>query len=303
MRRQLWPAAAACLLVAGCGASGHEGPGGGEPGLPRPLSGAVHFSAAQAGALHRSEEEQVRSCMRGRGHVYRAVRVSDPYRLVAENPYGLLDADRAREDGYGIAAEQVVDRPQDPNASHLSALSETDRAAWQKALVGDEKHHRTLTLPDGVKIRYDPRSCVQAASGAVFGKRWTELHHLMEGLTNDIAGTVRKTPGFREAEQAWAGCMAEKGHTYRGLSDPRAETGRLLEKADGDPAGQRSVGRTELTLAGDDLVCQQEARLAEAVAEVQGDAERKSREKWRQEIEDHGAMKAAALAELGRTAG
>ncbi|MFJ8862927.1 hypothetical protein ACIRD8_31445 [Streptomyces sp. NPDC102451] len=303
MRRLLWPAAAACFLVAGCGASGHEGPGGGEPELPRPLSGAVHLSPAQAVALRRSEESRVRSCMRERGHVYRTVPVSDPHTLTAENPYGLLEARRSRDDGYGLTAGQVLSRPQDPNASHLSTLSEAESAAWRTALLGDEKHRRTLTLPDGVEIRYDPRSCVEVASGAVYGKRWTELHHLMESLTGDIADAVRRTPGFRKAEQAWAGCMAEKGHAFRRLSDPRAETGRRLEKAGGDAAAQRDVGRAELRLAGEDLACQREAGLAAAVAKAQAGAERKSRERWRQEIEDHRAMKASALAGLGRTAG
>lgn len=300
MRRLLWPAAAACFLVAGCTASGHEGPAGGD--LPRPLSGAVHFSAGQADALRRMEEEKIRSCMRERGHVYRTAPVSDPRRLAAENPYGLLDADWAEDDGYGITAGQLAGRPQDPNASYVSSLPKAERAAWEEALLGEEENHRTLTLPDGAQIGYDPGSCVEVASSTVYGERWTELRYLMESLTNDIATAVRDTPGFRDAELAWADCMAEQGHAYRKLSQPRSETGRLLEKADRDPVAQRSVARDELALARDDLACQRDTDLARAVTEAQGKVEAKSRDQWRREIEEYRAMKASALAEADRAA-
>ncbi|WP_405385854.1 hypothetical protein OG596_37690 [Streptomyces sp. NBC_01102] len=300
MRRLLWPAAAACFLVAGCTASGHEGPAGDE--LPRPLSGAVHFSAGQADALRRMEEEEIRSCMRERGHVYRTAPVSDPRRLAAENPYGLLDADWAEDDGYGITAEQLAGRPQDPNASYVSSLPKAGHAAWEEALLGEEENHRTLTLPDGAEIGYDPRSCVEVASSTLYGERWTELRYLMESLTNLIATAVRDAPGFRDAELAWADCMAEQGHEYRKLSEPRSETGRRLEKTDRDPVAQRSVGRDELALARDDLACQRDTDLAGAVTEAQVKAEAKSREQWRREIEEYRAMKASALAKADRAA-
>ncbi|XCM31197.1 hypothetical protein ABXI76_19135 [Streptomyces parvus] len=74
------------------------------------MSGAVHFSADQADVLRGMEEEEIRSCMRERGHVYRTAPVSDPRRLAAENPYGLLDADWAEDDGYGITAGQLAGR-------------------------------------------------------------------------------------------------------------------------------------------------------------------------------------------------
>ncbi|MCC8480766.1 hypothetical protein LMJ41_23210 [Streptomyces globisporus] len=300
MRRLFLLAAAACFLVAGCSSSGHEGRAGGE--LPRPLSGAVHFSADQADALRGMEEKEIRSCMRERGHVYRTAPVADPRRLAAENPYGLLDADWAEDDGYGITAEQLAGRPRDPNASYLSSLPKAERAAWEKALLGEEKNHRTLTLPDGTEIGYDPRSCVEVASNTVYGKRWTELRYLMEALTNDIVTAVRDNPGFRDAERAWADCMAEQGHAYRKLSEPRSETKQRLEKTGQDPVAQRSVGRDELALARDDLACQRDTDLARAVAEAQGKVEVRSREQWGREIEEYGGMKASALVTADRAA-
>ncbi|PVC84068.1 hypothetical protein [Streptomyces sp. CS131] len=266
------------------------------------MSGAVHFSADQADALRGMEEEEIRSCMRERGHVYRTAPVSDPRRLAAENPYGLLDADWAEDDGYGITAGQLSGRPRDPNAPHLSSLPEAERSAWEKALLGEEKNHRTLTLPDGMKIGYDPRSCVEVASSTVYGKRWTELRYLVEALTNDIVTAVRDTPGFRDAELAWADCMAEQGHAYRKLSEPRSETKQRLEKTGQDPVAQRSAGRDELALARHDLACQRDTDLARAVTEAQGEAEVKSREQWRKEIEEYGAMKASALVKADHAA-
>jgi hypothetical protein len=96
--------------------------------------------------------------------------------------------------------------------------------------------------------------------------------------------------------------MAEQGHAYRKLSEPRSETGRLLENADRDPVAQRSVARDELALARDDLACQRDTDLARAVTEAQGKAEARSREQWRREIQEYRAMKASALAEVDRAA-
>ncbi|XCM31196.1 hypothetical protein ABXI76_19130 [Streptomyces parvus] len=154
-----------------------------------------------------------------------------------------------------------------------------------------------------MKIGYDPRSCVEVASSTVYGKRWTELRYLVEALTNDIVTAVRDTPGFRDAELAWADCMAEQGHAYRKLSEPRSETRQRLEKTGRDPVAQRSVGRDELALARHDLACQRDTDLARAVTEAQGEAEVKSREQWRKEIEEYGAMKASALVKADRAAG
>lgn len=300
MRRLLWLSAMACLLVAGCTASGHEAPQRGDE--PWPLSGATRFSAAQTTALRQLEERRIRSCMRERGHEYRTAPRPDVRRVAAANPYGLLWAGWAGQDGYGITAEALAGPPPDPNASHLASLPKAERAAWQEALLGSDEDRQTVTLPSGVEITYDPRSCVEVATGAVYGRRWTALHHLMEDLTNEIVASAQATDRFRTAQGAWSDCMAERGHTYRRLHDPRVETHRRLERVERDPSAQRAVGRAELTLARDDVACQGETGLAPAVAEAQREAEAPSRSRWKEEIEEFRKLKEGALARIDRSA-
>ncbi|PVD02105.1 hypothetical protein [Streptomyces sp. CS147] len=94
--------------------------------------------------------------------------------------------------------------------------------------------------------------------------------------------------------------MAEQGHAYQKLSEPRSETKQRLEKTGQDPVAQRGVGRDELALARHDLACQRDADLARAVTEAQGKVEVKSREQWGREIEEYGDMKASALVTADR---
>ncbi|MEV7872056.1 hypothetical protein AB0P17_39470 [Streptomyces sp. NPDC088124] len=71
MRRPLRTVAAVVLLTAGCAAPGREAATEADVPVPRPLSGAVYFSATEQTALRDSEEALVRACMRDRGYAYR----------------------------------------------------------------------------------------------------------------------------------------------------------------------------------------------------------------------------------------
>ncbi|MEV1007604.1 hypothetical protein [Streptomyces sp. NPDC049881] len=275
MRRPLLTAAVAVLLTAGCGGPGREAATDAETetAVPRPLSGALHFSAAEQTALRDAEEALVRDCMRERGHDYRTAPGRDARRAAAVNPYTLLSPGWSASDGYGLTGAVLEGPPADPNEETLAALTEAERAAWEEALLGRREDHVEIDLPSGRTIGYAPDSCVQTARDGVYGEGWSELRYTVEDLSNDAISRTLESPGFGDAEAVWADCMAQLGYAYGTLEDPRREILGLLEEAGDDPDRLRAVGERELDLAADDLTCQLETDTHQRIADVQAAAE------------------------------
>lgn len=292
VRRLLWLAATA-LLVAGCGASGREAPAALPD--PRPLSGVLYVPPTNATLLHDAEEAAVRDCMHERGFEYHVIPARDPWRLVEDNPYGLLQPDRATDDGYGITARRLGPPAGDPNDEILQRLSETRQRQWHEALVGTPDRHRKVKRPDGVTLSYDPGACVETGFRSVYGKPWTERFRALEGVGNQVVTTTLRGTAFRTAERKWATCMAEEGHPYRTLGEPRQEIQERVEKAAGDSEALRETGRAELAVARADVACQQRARLHQAVAAGQQRAEKTLRSDWEAEIKAHRQARDQAL--------
>ncbi|WP_052851329.1 hypothetical protein [Streptomyces avicenniae] len=297
MRRPFWTAAVAVLLMAGCGGPGHEAATGTgtEADVPRPLSGALHFSAAELTALRDAEEELVRACMRERGHEYRTAPARDARRAAAVNPYTLLSPRWSQSDGYGLTGEALEGPPDDPNADVLAALPDAERDAWQRALLGRQEDHVRIDLPGGRRIGYDPHSCVQVARDDVYGEGWSELRYVVEDLSNDAIRRTLASPGFAEAEADWAACMAGLGYSYTTLEDPRREIVGQLEGARGDPDRTRAVAERELALAGDDLACQLEENTHQRIADVQAAAEEPVRARAEEQLDRFRQAKRLAL--------
>jgi hypothetical protein len=292
VRKLLW-LAATVLLVAGCTASGHEAPAALPD--PRPLSGVLYVPPANAALLHDAEEAAVRDCMQERGFEYHVIPVRDPWRLVEDNPYGLLQPDRAVDDGYGITVQRLGPSTRDPNDKVLRRLSDAQRQRWQEALVGRKDGHRKLVRPDGVAISYDPGACVESGFRSLYGKPWTERFRALEGVGNQVVTATLHSAGYRAAERKWAACMAEEGHSYRTPGEPRTEIQERVAKTPADSESLREAGRAELALARADLACQQQARLHQAAAAGQRQAEKPIRADWEAEIAAHRQARNQAL--------
>ncbi|MFF2374136.1 hypothetical protein ACFVUW_07105 [Streptomyces xiamenensis] len=277
------------MLVAGCSLSGHETP----PDLPdpRPLGGAVHFTADQRSALWAAEEAGVRACMRERGHPYVSPEPGDSRRAAASSPYALLRPGWAESDGYGMTAEHIGGLPPDPNEDHLAGLTEEEEEIWRRALVGDEENVREIVLGEGLTTGDDPGSCVGVARAEVYGTEWPELYDPMEQLSNEVIELTRESGGFRGAEALWAGCMAERGLGYESLEDPRREIQELLMEG----ASSQAAGERELELARTDLECQIETGLHEEVERAQQEVEQAVGAEARLELERYEQAKVIAL--------
>lgn len=274
MRNLLW-LTAAVLLVAGCSrASGHEAAAESQPD-PRPLGGAVHFTAAESAALHRAEERNVQKCMKKQGFDYQTVPVGDVQKTAAASRYGLLTPRTAAQDGYGLTAQRLANPHPDPNARPLAALSETDRRAWEEALKGAADGPRQeIRLPDGLTVTFAPDSCVSVARRELYGPDWEQQYYTLQSLSNSIAEDTLDHPLVTAAERKWVTCMRDEGFRYQGRGDPLKALKKQLDAAGTGSAALRAAGEEELRIARRDAACQAEAGLAEQVARAQEQVEK-----------------------------
>lgn len=295
MRRLLWLTAAA-LLAAGCSAS----PGGEAAAVkrpdPRPLGGVLDPTAAESAALHRAEEQEVRTCMERRGFEYDAIPVGDVRRRAAESPYGLLTPSRAAQDGYGLTVARLR-TPADPNARRVSALAEPERHAWEAALKGAVDGPREeIEVPDGPTVSVPTDSCVTAASLALYGASWQRIHYTVQSLRNTVVEDTLGHPLVKAAERKWAACMRDEGFRYETREDPPNTLRTRLDSARSDTAALRATGREELRIAARDAACQAETGLAEQVVRAQNQIEKALPATRTQVLDDFRTARRTALA-------
>ena len=195
-----------------------------EDGDPERLEDFLGFSfddpeanAAFAADMERRVQESIASCMAQEGFEYiPAVRQQD------FGSFALDQEDFARERGFGITTwfgeedlflsgdEDWVD----PNAEIVASLSESERDAYHGVLYGVDPFGES----DGsgeIEAIGDlwGSGCNGKAYEEVYGAMnqvFIELGPQMEELNQ----RVEADPRFREAEEAWAGCMAERGFPF-----------------------------------------------------------------------------------------
>ena len=296
MRAQLWLTAAA-LLLAGCStASGQEATAD-EQTTPRPLSGVLHFTAAESAALHRAEEAEVRTCMADRGFGYTVVPVGDVRREAAASPYGLLTPSRAAQDGYGLTVTRLRKTPTDPNAQRLSALSEADRRAWEEALKGSPDGPREeIALRDGPTVTVPTDACATVGRRALYGAGWDRSFYAVQNLSGSVVRDTLDHPLVRAAEKEWAVCMRDEGFPYQEREDPLRAVKKQLDAAGSATAALRAAGREELRISVADAECQAEVDLTARIALAQTKVEKALPETGASVVKDFRTARQAALA-------
>jgi hypothetical protein len=299
MRRLLWPVAAA-FLVAGCSQAPGPGAAAENQPDPRPLGGALHFTAAESAALHRAEERGVQECMASQGFAYSAVPAGDVQRTAATSPYGLLTRDRAAQDGYGLTVRKLETVRTDPNARQVSALPEGDRRGWEEALKGAvDGPRKEIALQDGPTLSVPTDSCVSAAREKLYGASWERTYFALQHVRNSIVDDTLDHPLVKAAERKWAACMRDEGLRYQDREDPLKAVKKRLASADSDAAAIRATGREELRVAARDATCQAESGLAEQVARAQAQVESALPRARTAGLEEFRAARRAALKRAG----
>ncbi len=302
MRRLLWLTAAA-FLAAGCSQGpGREVAADVQPD-PRPLDGALHFTAAEAAELHRSEEQEIRQCMNRRGFDYRVGPVGDVEGQAAESPYGLLTQRRASADGYGLTARRLRTPPTDPNTQQVSSLTVRERRAWEEALKGSPDGPREeIVLQDGPTLSVATDSCVSVGRRALYGASWERDHYTVQHLRNAIVKDTLDHRLVKAAERKWAACMRDEGFRYEHREDPLKTLKKRLDAAGSDTAALRAIGRDELKTAVRDAVCQAEAGLAGEISRAQKQVEKALPPARTSRLEEFRAARDSALRRAGEPA-
>ena len=195
-----------------------------DEGEPETLEDFLGFSfddpeanAAFAADMERRVQESIALCMAQEGFEYiPAVRPQD------SGFFALDEEEYARERGFGITTwfgeEELFasgdEEWVDPNGEIVASLSESERNAYHEVLYGEDPFGE----PDGsgeVESLGDlwGSGCNGMAYEEVYGAMtavFTELGPQMEELTQ----RVEADPRFREAEEVWAACMADRGFPY-----------------------------------------------------------------------------------------
>jgi hypothetical protein len=250
-------ALATVLVLASCGDAADGSPRGSAPAATSGGSGddadtlaeffgysEETFDPAAAEAEARTNElliqEKVQACMAAEGFEYTPY-VPDYGTSFYAGPGGDLTEDEFRERyGYGYftmmleepAFEESFSPEDDPNWVRQEAMSEAERAAYEKALYGDwESFNPELEYDDeGNEIYVEPDfseigGCYNLAQEEVWGGgpdsfgRLNEINEELQPAFEDLYRRIEADPRVADANAEWASCMAEKGYTFSSPED------------------------------------------------------------------------------------
>lgn len=203
----------------------------------------------------RAAEDLIAVCMAEQGFDYTPVDRS----AVAITLDDLVNDPEAYAEkyGYGLSIEQEPTADQqaalegfvDPNAAYMSAMTDSERAAYDLALYGDQ----SPPDPDGgASLATTGCSGVAWEQSADSTDRFVEseefraLHTALE----TVAAQIDDDPRTTEAVSRWSACMSDRGFDYNTLDEPRehiyAEYERISPGDMAPPSGKPLEALQEL---------------------------------------------------------
>jgi hypothetical protein len=207
-------------LVAGCG--GDDGNSNSTP--QGDIEDQVGFS--QAGIVERQSrvEGVIRDCMKAQGFDYIPV---DPVaeRAALTGKARMSDEEFTKQFGYGISTLFGRGNEQsDPNDRVRKSLSAADRAAYDRALYGDNTGVTFAEAADTGNFG-DLGGCEKQATDQVFGGSavLTNVSRKLDALDERILEDQRMV----KAIENWTSCMAQEGYRY---TDPEEIDGDLQKR-------------------------------------------------------------------------
>jgi hypothetical protein len=198
-------ALATAALVAGCGSNDKK------TRPPQELEEQLGFS--RLGIMERQSrvENGIRDCMKAQGFDYVPI---DPFaqQQALTGKARQSDEEFTRDFGYGISTLFGRGSQQaDPNDRIRLSLSSADRAAYDRALHGDNP---PVTFSEAVDSGdfSELGGCTKQASNEVFGGA-TVLSTLV-GKLDQLDERIVEDQRMVKATDKWAQCMAAKGFRY-----------------------------------------------------------------------------------------
>ena len=221
-------------------------------------------AAAFSAEMERRVQESIASCMAQEGFEYiPAVRTQGfgfSVQVQDEETY-------AREQGFGITTwfgrEDVFlsseDDWVDPNSEIVMSLSDSEREAYNEVLYGESPAFEDGGPGDdpGLVDDFFGSGCNGQAFEEVYGA-WTRVFTELAPQFEDLQQRVQADPRFKEANEKWASCMADRGYPYDSreamFEQVNEEFSRRLEEITGgsqfDPFAEMSEEELEEFMAG-----------------------------------------------------
>jgi hypothetical protein len=252
------------LLAAGCGAEEKK------PTEVVELEETLGFSPEGIMERQSRVENRIRDCMKAQGFDYIPV---DPFaqQQALTGKARLTEDEFIEQFGYGIST--FFGRsggPPDPNERIRKSLSPTDRAAYNRALWGE---NTGATFAEAVDSGHFAQlgGCTKLASEAVFGGG-AVLTALVAKL-DELDSSILEDQRMVRAEERWSACMSEQGFRYQDPGDIEGGIERRFEAIVGvgvrpgatalpdpgtsyDPAALTALQRDEVRVANADLECE-----------------------------------------------
>ncbi len=273
------------ILAAGCG-GGTEG---------EQVAIDEQLGIDEEGLLLRQKEAEnfIAQCMKRQGFEYVPV---DPVaqRAAMVGSAGLSQEDFEKQFGYGITTlfeQRLAQSGTGANHDIRARLSEADRAAYDRALYGDDPTATiAVALDSGDLTRLG--GCSKEATEEIFGG--TAVLQTLQSKLDELDEKIFAEPRMAKAIAKWSECMREAG--YDGLSEPD-EVDAVLEKKledivgapedrkatapgqepDYDKEALTALQREEVAMVAADIACEKK-HLADVEEEVTAELEREFRE-------------------------
>jgi hypothetical protein len=218
-------------------------------------------------------QNAIRDCMKTQGFDYVPV---DPAAQIAAvtGSSRLTDVEFTRQFGYGISTFWGRGGAQaDPNQQYRRSLTPADRAAYSRALYGENDG---ATIDDALDTGDFSKlgGCTLKATQAVFGG--TQVLTQLQGKLDDLDERINADQRMVRALERWADCMSAAGYRYE---EPDAIDSSLMKRMERivgplpgkfatgpaggaklppyDHAGLAVVQREEVATARQDLACEQ----------------------------------------------
>jgi hypothetical protein len=198
-------AAVAATLVVGCGGDEKKNE------APTELEEQLGFS--RLGIMERQSqvENKIRDCMKAQGFDYVPI---DPFaqQQALTGKARQSEEDFIKDFGYGISTLFGRGSQQaDPNDKIKASLSTADRAAYDRALFGENPGVTFSEAVDSGDFS-ELGGCTKQATYEVFGGG-AVLNQLVSKL-DELDERIAQDQRMIKAQEKWADCMSEKGFRY-----------------------------------------------------------------------------------------
>jgi hypothetical protein len=237
---------------------------------PQELEDTLGFGGDAAKEVQSRVENRIRDCMKAQGFDYVPV---DPFaqQQALTGKARITDEEFTRQFGYGISTLfGKGDQQSDPNDRIRRSLSAADRAAYDRALFGENPVTFTEAVESGDFTELG--GCTKDASEAAFGGA-AVLTSLVERL-DELDERIIQDQRMVRANEKWTACMLERGYRYEEPDEIDSDVEERFQAIVGsgvrpgtatppqgvsyDRAALTELQREEVRIANADLDCEQQ---------------------------------------------